>query len=184
MLQICRTCWSAVGWDSLLINLVESLTERDLQRHKNDTMAGEKMFSRRGKQKCLIFLKLEKKKRFLVAQWWKERDGESRPLVSLPEPAAAYSIEISEQTYVFILVVSAANSFEDYLLGEYLYLSKGRWHFGTAALVVGGQYWTGFEMRRNRYHSKRSSHGPGTGQGVEMPQEQKAPYLCPFIQTT
>ena len=59
---------------------------------------------------------------------------------------------------MFILVVNGAESFEDCLLGKYLCLNKGRSHFSTAVLVVVGQYWIGFEMRRTIHHSNRSFH--------------------------
>ena len=59
---------------------------------------------------------------------------------------------------MFILVGSGAESFENCLLGKYLGLNKGWSHFSTAVLVVGGQYWIGFEMRRTIHHSNRSFH--------------------------
>ena len=59
---------------------------------------------------------------------------------------------------MFILVVSGAESFEDCLLRKYLGLNKGRSHFSTAVLVVGGQYWIGFEMRGTIHHSNRRFH--------------------------
>lgn len=59
---------------------------------------------------------------------------------------------------MFILVVSGAESFEDCLLRKYLGLNKGRSHFSTAVLVVGGQYRIGFEMRGTIHHSNRRFH--------------------------
>lgn len=78
----------------------------------------------------------------------------------------------SKYTCSYWLLVELS-SFEDCLLGKYLGLKQRRSHFSTAVLVVGGQYWIGFEMRRTIHHSNRSFHRSRDKAGGGRPQKHK-----------
>lgn len=67
-------------------------------------------------------------------------------------------VRISEQTYMFTLVVSGAESFEDYPIGEILSFEQREETFQHSCLSSRWTVLDTFEMRRNIQDSNRSSH--------------------------
>lgn len=79
VLQISRVCRSGSRLRHLLVNHVEMLDRKRPAKEQEWYYDWRKMFSTRGKQKCLIFLMLERKNRLLLAQRWEEM-GNHGPL--------------------------------------------------------------------------------------------------------